>query len=59
MAIGAFGSFGGSWLQQRHLTKRERVKLATELAVADRNEFVATTARRGGGPVLPIAAYIA
>jgi len=37
--IGVVGSLGASWLQQRHQTRRDRLKLATELAAADRNEY--------------------
>ncbi len=34
-AIGAVASLGGAWIQQRHQTARERVKMATELGVTD------------------------
>jgi hypothetical protein len=58
-AIGAASSFGAAWLQQRHQTRRERLKLATELAIADWKDFREATVKRGGGALLPIAVYIA
>ena len=59
-AIGAVASIGATWVQQRHQTRRERLKIATDLALADFNHTVdRLKGQPGGGPLLPIASYVA
>ncbi len=56
-AIGALGSFGGLWIQQRHQSRRERAKLASELGMLDfriAREHVLSR----GGVMAPLSAYV-
>lgn len=57
-AVGAAGSIGGIWLQQRHQSRRDPAKLAAHLGLADftwRRERAAEQ----GGRMLPLSIYIA
>ena len=36
-AIGTVGSLGGVWIQQHHQSRRERIKVAADLGLADYN----------------------
>jgi hypothetical protein len=57
--VGAIASIGGTWLAQRAQSSRERLKLATEMARADREEFIKVNGQFSGKPVLPLSVYIA
>jgi hypothetical protein len=58
-AVGAAGSFGVMWIQQRQQTKRERLKIAADLALADYNVQVDLAKRRGQPSRLPpISAFV-
>lgn len=58
-AIGAAGSFGAMWIQQRHQTRRERLKLATDLAMHDFNNDVQLAKSIAGTvDIAPLAAYV-
>lgn len=57
-AIGAVASLGGAWIQQRHQTRRERLKLAADLGLADHaRDYAMIKDRRAVMP--PVSAYIA
>ncbi len=57
-AVGAIGSVGGVWLSQKAQTRRDLLKTATELALADFNFFVGL-AKQKGGSMHPISIYVA
>ncbi|MBX3717152.1 MAG: hypothetical protein KF738_14235 [Burkholderiales bacterium] len=58
-AIGAIGSVGGVWLQQRHQTRRDRLKIAADLGLADHNSAVELAKlNHGGGYIAPVSAYV-
>jgi hypothetical protein len=57
-AVGAIGSIGGVWLQQRHQSRRDRTKLAADLGLADYTWHRDRTAERGG-KLLPLSVYVA
>lgn len=57
-ALGAVGSVGGVWLQQRYQGRRERAKVAADLGLADytwRREHI----REIGGDIYPLSIFIA
>ena len=59
-AIGMLGSVGGVWLQQRHQSKRDRLKIAADLGLADFNRTLERIQAPGeGGPLPPVALFIA
>jgi len=57
-ALGALGSIGGVWLQQRHQSSRDRLKLAADLGLADYNQML-ERAKTKGGPMPPISLFVA
>lgn len=57
-AVGVVGSLGGTWIQQRTESRRDRLRLAAKLGEADFNFFKAR-AEREGGPLPPISVYVA
>ena len=57
-SIGAVGSLGVMWIQQRQQTNRERLKLAAELGLADYNGQVELAKKQGGGRLPPMSAYV-
>jgi hypothetical protein len=59
-AIGSLGSFAGMWIQQRHQTRRDRLKLAADLGLADYKENLANlkTKQQGSFRVPPVSAYV-
>ena len=58
-AIGAVGSFGVMWIQQRHQTKRERLKLAADLGLADFNGQVELAKRNQQSlRIPPMSAFV-
>lgn len=58
-AIGAAGSFGVMWIQQRHQNRRERLKLAADLGLAEYNRQL-ELAKNNREPMRfpPISAYV-
>ena len=56
--VGTLGTLGTTWLQQRHLTRRELTKVATELAAADYERLLARVKADGGGYMPPISMYV-
>ncbi len=57
-ALGAVGSIGGVWLQQRYQGRRERAKVAADLGLADytwRRERM----QEKGGEMYPLNIFIA
>ena len=58
-AVGAVGSFGAMWIQQRHQTRRERLKLAADLGLADYKEQVENASKyTAPTKVPPLSAYV-
>lgn len=58
-AIGTVGSFGALWLQLRHQNKRERVKLAADLGLADHNSAIENSRQQQGRfEIAPLSAYV-
>ena len=58
-AVGAAGSFGAMWIQQRHQTRRERLKLATDLGMRDYDSAMEhAKSRPGGASVPPLSSYV-
>ncbi len=58
-AIGAAGSIGGMWLQQRHQTRRERLKVAADLAISDHNSTLELAKAAGArADVAPLSSYV-
>jgi NhaP-type Na+/H+ or K+/H+ antiporter len=57
-AIGALTTVAGTWLSQRHQTRRERLKIAVDLGIADHAYFMAD-AKAKGGLLPPVALYVA
>lgn len=58
-AIGAAGSFGAMWIQQRHQTRRERLKLAADLGMRDYdNALQHAKSRVGPVDVPPLSSYV-
>jgi hypothetical protein len=57
-AIGALGSVAGVWLQQRHQTRRERLKVAADLGLADYNSSMELV-KKNGGAMVPLSAWVA
>lgn len=57
--LGALGSIGGAWLKQRHEVLRDRVKLASELGLAEYQQKIAI-AKASGVPttLLPLSMYV-
>jgi len=58
-AIGAGGVLGSAWIQQRQQTRRERLKAASELGLAEHAFRMKEVERRGGGSVVPLSVYVA
>ncbi len=58
-ALGAAGSFGVMWIQQQHQNRRERLKLAADLGLADYNRQL-ELAKNNQEPMRfpPISAYV-
>ena len=57
-AVGVVGSLGGTWIQQRTESRRDRLRLAAKLGEADFNFFL-ERAKKHGGPMPPISLYVA
>ncbi|MBT2299213.1 hypothetical protein J7E70_01925 [Variovorax paradoxus] len=57
-ALGAGGVLGSAWIQQHHQTRRERLKAAADLGLADFNNRVKVV-ERNGGPLLPLSVFVA
>jgi len=58
-AIGAAGSVAGLWIQQRHQTRRERLKVAADLGLADYNAQLELARKRQEPSRLPpMSAYV-
>jgi len=57
--IGATASFGAMWIQQRHQTRRDRLKVAADLGLADHNGQI-ELAKRGNTEMVipPLSAYV-
>lgn len=56
--IGAFAGVAGTWVQQRHLNRRELTKLAIEMAEKDFNNKLAEKKENGTeGEMAPIGAF--
>lgn len=56
--VGAMGSFGGVWLQQRAQSGRELAKAAAEIAAEDYRIMLERTRGLGGGTP-PLSLYVA
>lgn len=56
--IGAAGSLAANWIQQRHQTRRDMIKAATDLGLADFQEALSSARRHGRGSVLPVSTYV-
>lgn len=56
--LGAGGALGAAWIQQGHQTRRERLKAAADLGLADFNQRVKLV-ERDGGPLLPLSVFVA
>jgi hypothetical protein len=52
-AIGTAGSFGAMWIQQLHQSRRERLKLAADLGLADYKQEVEFASKRQAVTRLP------
>lgn len=59
-AIGVLGSLGGTWIQQRHQTRRDRLKLAADLGLADyKQKLELARTQVGSSSVPPISVFVA
>lgn len=56
-AIGALASVGAMWVQQHHQTRRDRLKMAVDLAVEDHGTSF-ELAKAKGAKIAPISAYV-
>ncbi|MES9925988.1 MAG: hypothetical protein ABW152_18055 [Candidatus Thiodiazotropha endolucinida] len=56
--IGAAASLIGLAIQQHYHTKRERLKIASDLGLSEYKYDLENIAARGGGLVAPISAYV-
>jgi hypothetical protein len=56
--VGAGASLFGLMIQQHYQTKRERVKVASELALVEYQRDLELAKADGGGMVAPLAGYI-
>ena len=56
--VGAAASLLGLLIQQHYQTKRERVKVAADLGVAEYQRDLELAKAAGGGFVAPLAAYV-
>lgn len=58
--IGVIGTTLSMWLQQRQQTRRERLKLAADLGLADFNHTIERLKKQaGGGPLPPLSLFVA
>ncbi|MDP9125397.1 MAG: hypothetical protein M3N82_12500 [Pseudomonadota bacterium] len=57
-ALGAVGSIGGVWLQQRYQGRRERAKVAADLGLADYT-WRRKRIQENGGEMYPLSIFIA
>jgi hypothetical protein len=59
-AIGTLGSLGSTWVQQRHQSRRERLKVAADLGLADYKETLELAkAQPGSSAVPPMSCFVA
>ncbi len=56
--IGAGASLLGLVIQQHYQTKRERLKIAADLALSDHQHDIELAKLAGGGNVAPLSAYV-
>ena len=56
--IGAAASVITIMIQQRYQNKRDLIKIASDLALADYNRRCEAIAERGGGKIPPISAFV-
>ena len=56
--VGAAATLGGLIIQQHYQTKRERVKIAADLGLAEYQRDLELAKAAGGGLVAPLAAYV-
>jgi hypothetical protein len=56
--VGAVATFSGLVIQQHYQTKRERVKVAADLGLAEYANDLELAKAAGGGMVAPLAAYV-
>lgn len=56
-ALGAVGALGSAWIQQRHQTRRERLKTAADLGLADFNHQIKQLPEGSAG--LPLSVFVA
>lgn len=56
-AIGAAASLGGGWIQQHHQSRRERVRVAADLAIANYKESM-EIAKKYYGRVSSLTAFV-
>jgi hypothetical protein len=58
-AVGAIGSIGGVWLQQRHQTRRDLMKVSADLGLADYKHSIELGQSQGGMFSLPpLSVYV-
>src|SRR5438105_13611703 len=57
-AIGAFSSIGVMWIQQRQQTRRDRLKMAVDLAIHDHDAAFELAKSKGGARIAPISAFV-
>lgn len=57
--IGVFGTVVATFVQQRSQTRRERLKMAADLGLADFNFFLEQARSRGGEFMPPLSMYVA
>jgi hypothetical protein len=56
-AVGALGVLGSAWIQQTHQSRRDRLKAATDLALADFKQRLSIVKKKGG-TLAPLAVYV-
>jgi len=57
--LGAGAVLGSAWMQQSAQTKRERLKAAADLALAEYNQRIKLVAANGKGVIPPLSTYVA
>ncbi|MDP1926505.1 MAG: hypothetical protein Q8K57_17170 [Thiobacillus sp.] len=57
--IGAVASFGAMWIQQKNQTRRDRLKVAADLGLADyKGQIELAKLQNKGAKLPPLSAYV-
>jgi predicted alpha/beta-fold hydrolase len=57
-AIGSAASLGGSWIQQYHQSRRDRERVAADLAIANYKQSMEIAGKAGGARVQPLSTFL-